>query len=133
MNKKTYTINVVRTSDAEEMTPNVIDENNEEANKPESLRLTAISLQNDLNLTLSPAFDSETFEYTVEVANDLEKLELSGIPNVNGAKVTIEGNDKLDIEENIITITVKADGYEDVIYKIKVINKSNKNNLHIYD
>ncbi len=123
-NKKTYTINVVRTSDAEEMTPNVIDENNEEANKPESLRLTAISLQNDLNLTLLPAFNSETFEYTVEVANDLEKLELSGIPNVNGAKVIIEGNDQLDSEENIITITVKADGYEDVIYKIKVIKKA---------
>lgn len=122
--KKTYTINVVRTSDAEEMTPNVIDENNEEANKPESLRLTAISLQNDLNLTLLPAFNSETFEYTVEVANDLEKLELSGIPNVNGAKVIIEGNDQLDSEENIITITVKADGYEDVIYKIKVIKKA---------
>ena len=122
--KKTYTINVVRTSDAEEMTPNVVDENNEEANKPESLRLTAISLQNDLNLTLLPAFNSETFEYAVEVANDLEKLELSGIPNVNGAKVIIEGNDQLDSEENIITITVKADGYEDVIYKIKVIKKA---------
>lgn len=118
---KTYTINVVRTSEEEEMTPNVIDEETEES--PESLRLTAISLQNDLNLSLSPTFDSEVFEYTVEVESDLEKLELSGIPNVNGAKVTIEGNEKLENEENIITITVSADGYDDVVYKVKVIKK----------
>lgn len=118
---KTYKINVTRNSEDGEMVPNVVEEPEE---KEEKLRLTAISLQNDLNLTLTPAFNSETFEYTVEVENNIEKIELSGIPNVNNAKVEITGNDKLIEGENIVTITVKADGYEDVIYKIKVIRKS---------
>lgn len=119
---KTYTINVIRESETEEMVPNVVEEPKDD--KPESLRLTAIALQNDLNLTLSPIFNSEVFEYTVEVENDVEKLELSGIPNINNAKVEITGNEELVEGENIITITVKADGYEDVVYKIKVTRKT---------
>lgn len=120
--KKTYTINVVRNSADEEMVPNVIDENTEE--KPEELRLTAISLQDDLNLVLSPYFNSEIFDYTVEVESDLEKLELSGIPNVNGATVEISGNENLVAGENLITLTVKAEGYDDVVYKITVNKKA---------
>lgn len=118
--KKTYTINVVRNSADEEMVPNVIDENTEE--KPEELRLTAISLQDDLNLVLSPYFNSDIFDYTVEVESDLEKLELSGIPNVNGAKIEISGNENLVAGENLVILTVKAEGYDDVVYKI-IVNK----------
>ena len=120
-NTKTYTINVVRNSEAEDMVPNVIED--DEENKLEELRLTAISLQNDLNLVLTPLFDSEIFDYTVEVESDLESLELSGIPNVNGATVEISGNENLVEGENLITITVKAEGYDDVVYKITVNKK----------
>lgn len=119
--KKTYTINIVRQSETEEMVPNVIDETQEE--KPEKLRLTAIVLQNDLNLQLSPQFDSEIFEYIIEVDEWLEKFEVTGIPNLNSAMIEVKGNEALTEENNIITITIKAEGYEDTVYTIKVIKK----------
>lgn len=120
--KKTYTIYVTRNSEDENITPNVTEEPPEEE-KPEKLSLTAIALQNDLNLSLNPVFNSQIYEYTVEVENDIQSLELSGIPNVDGAQVLIEGNENLLEGENIVTLTVKSEGYEDIVYKITVIRK----------
>lgn len=121
--KKTYTINVTRKSEEDNnMTPNVVDEPKDD--KPEKLFLTAIALQNDLNLSLSPSFSSDIYEYKVEVESTVEKIEVSGIPNIDGAKVEIVGNTNLVEGENIITLTVKSDGYADVVYKIKVTRKS---------
>ena len=119
--QKTYTMIIVRQSEEVDVGPNVIDETQEE--KPENLRLTAIVLQNDLNLQLQPAFDSEIFEYVIEVEEWLEKFEVTGIPNLNSATIEVKGNDALTEENNTITITVRAEGYEDTVYTIKVVKK----------
>lgn len=121
--KKTYTIYVTRkTADDENTVPNVVDE--PETPTEEKLRLTAIALQEDLNLILNPTFNPEVFEYTLEVGADVEKIELSGIPNINDAKVTISGNEKLVEGENTITLKIAKEGMEEVTYTIKVTKRA---------
>lgn len=119
--KKTYTLRITRKTAEEEIPPNVIDENNQPVE--EKLRLTAIALQEDLELVLNPSFNGEVFEYTVQVEEDVESIEISGIPNINDAKVTIKGNEELVEGENIITLVVSKEGMESVTYTIKVIKK----------
>lgn len=59
--------------------------------------------------TLVPEFDNYMTQYRVEVANDVEKIDLLAIPESINATVTITGNDTLKIGDNPITITVLAE------------------------
>lgn len=120
-----YTIFVTRKTAEGETVPNTIDEDveNEEEEKKE-LRLENIVLDDTLNVKLDPNFDPEVFEYTVTLGNDyldLEKLLITAMANIEGATVTIDGNEDLIDGENIVTITVEAEGYETVWYRVKVI------------
>ena len=125
-NTQNYYIYVTRkTANNEEVVPNEIDEEQEDNNEEEKiLRLNNIVLDDSLNVKLDPIFDPEIFEYTVILGNDyldLEELLISAIANIEGAKITIEGNKKLVDGDNIVTITVEADGLETVTYKIKIV------------
>lgn len=122
--KTTYTVYVTRKAAEGDVTPNTTDEQNpDEKEKTKNLRLTAIALDEEMDLVLDPVFDPEIFEYTVKIGKDVTSLKINGIPNVDGAKVEITGNEELTEDENIITITVSADGYETVTYKVKVIRE----------
>ena len=123
-NTQNYYIYVTRkTANNEDVIPNEIDEETEEEEK-QALRLENLVLDDTLNVKLDPNFDPEVFEYTVILGNDylnLEELYINAIPNIDGANITIEGNKKLIDGENIVTVTVEAEGYETVTYTIKVI------------
>lgn len=118
-NTKSYIIYVTRKSgDSEtpaETPPNQIDDE-----EKEKLGLSAIIL--DEGYLLSPEFNTEIYEYTVELNEDLEELEINTIPTKQDAKIEITGNKGLVEGENVITIKVtSADGKETVEYKVKVI------------
>lgn len=117
-----YTIRATRKVAETESVPNVGDE--QEENKVENLRLNNIVLDDELNVKLDPNFDPEIFEYTVTLGNDyldLEELLISAIANLETANITIDGNTNLTNGENLVTITIEAEGYEPVTYTITVI------------
>lgn len=122
-----YTIIATRKTAEGEVIPNEIDdEQTTDKEEEQKLRLDNLVLDDNLNAKLDPNFDSEVFEYTVILGNDyldLKELYINALPNIDGAKVTIEGNKELTDGETTVTIKVEAEGYETVTYTIKVVKQ----------
>jgi len=76
--------------------------------------------------TLSPSFSPNVYEYRVIVKKDLSELPINAIPALEGATVTIAGND-LQEGENLITILVYNENNDPVTYQIT----TNKNTLNL--
>ena len=103
---KTYTINVTKTA------------NPDLANA--SLENLAIE-----NVTLTPEFSSDVFEYGAKVGSTVDTLNILAVPQIEGANVTIQGNENLQFGENIITISVVAkDGVTKKDYIINIYKKT---------
>jgi len=77
-------------------------------------------------LTLSPSFNPNIYEYRVIVKKDINELPIKAIPALEGATVTIAGND-LQEGENLITILVYNENNDPVTYQIT----TNKNTLNL--
>lgn len=75
--------------------------------------------------TLSPEFNKDVKEYTVQVGTDVTELQLDAIPEDEKAKVTVEGNTDLKDGENKVTITVTAEDGSKTTYTLTV-NKTDK-------
>ena len=75
--------------------------------------------------TLSPAFSSKTKNYAATVDNSVSSLAITATPTNAAAKVTsVSGNDSLEVGENTITITVKAENGVTTTYTIVVTRRS---------
>lgn len=121
--KKEYTIRINKAADTSNTQPNrtdtpsdnqePTDEPDQTQEEPELLRLTYLMIE---DAELSPEFDSEIFEYTVEVTN-MDKLDIVKLSNSEDALIEITGNDDLVDGENIIIIKLTKDE-EEVEYKI---------------
>lgn len=76
------------------------------------------------NGSLSPAFSPKTKNYTATVDNSVTSLSISATPTDQTAKVTsVSGNDNLQVGENTITITVKAENGVTAKYTIVVTRR----------
>lgn len=76
------------------------------------------------NGSLSPAFSPKTKNYTATVDNSVTSLSISATPTDQKAKVTsVSGNDNLQVGENTITITVKAENGVTAKYTIVVTRR----------
>ncbi len=120
-----YTVNIRRAA-KEDDTPNIIDEPKpEEKILLKSLKLQGVNLEEEkVELSYSPEFSSEVYEYSVNVANDITKIDVEAIASKEDYTVEITGNEELKEGENIITILVKAKDSDKVTtYKIKVIKE----------
>lgn len=105
-NKKTYTISVTKT---------------EEAQRANSL-LENLAIE---NVTLLPEFRYDITEYTAQVASTQESLNILAVPQRENARIHIEGQENLEFGENTITITVTAeDGITTKTYTIKAYRKT---------
>ena len=72
-------------------------------------------------ITLTPEFSPDILEYTASVSRQVTELDLSVTPGNLWAAVTIEGNNDLELGENVVTIDVVAqDGSSASQYKIYV-------------
>lgn len=77
------------------------------------------------NGTLSPAFSSKTKNYTATVDNSVTSLAITATPTNAAAKVTsVSGKDNLEVGENTITITVKAENGVTTTYTIVVTRRN---------
>ena len=109
--KKTYTITVFR--------PGI----NNNAN------LSALSVNQG---SLSPAFNANTTDYTVEVANSVTSITVSATPADANATVAGTGNRTLNEGNNTIFVVVTAqDGITQKTYTITVIRPGLSNNANL--
>lgn len=105
-NRKTYTISVTKT---------------EYANLTNSF-LENLAIE---NVSIIPEFRYDIFEYDANVENEQENLNVLAVPQREGAKAIVEGNENLKYGENVITVTVTAeDGITTSTYKVKVYRKT---------
>lgn len=105
-NRKTYTISVTKT---------------EYANLTNSF-LENLAIE---NVSIIPEFRYDIFEYDANVENEQENLNVLAVPQREGAKAIVEGNENLNYGENVITVTVTAeDGITTSTYKVKVYRKT---------
>lgn len=72
---------------------------------------------------LIPEFNNKVTKYRGEIANDIEEIDILAIPQRMNAEVKIQGNGKMNVGENIITVTVLAEDkittkkYEIIVYR----------------
>lgn len=105
--EKKYIINVTKTSN--EQTANT------------NLETLAIE-----NVILSPEFNNSVTEYNAEIANTVSRLNILAIPENVQTQVRIEGEDKLQEGENVVTIKVIAqNGITERVYRINVYKRNN--------
>lgn len=125
--KKTYTITVTRkakddNNSTENETTNEITEEvtgTEDSAKP-SFGLTKLSIS---GLELQPQFQTDIYEYKMDLKEDLDKLDIDAVATQENANIEISGNENLQEGENIITILVKGENEdENVAYQI-IVNK----------
>ena len=106
-----YTINVTKT------------ENEKSANA--DLETLAVEY-----FDLTPEFDKNITNYSSEVSNEVNKLNILAIPSDESAKVKITGNENLKVGDNQITIRVTArDGITNKKYYINVHKRSEEEEI----
>lgn len=82
-----------------------------------------------LEATESIAFNKETNEYNINVANSTKSFNITKAEaEADSATVTIEGDTNLTVGENTFTITVTAENNMQRIYTIKVTRAASDNN-----
>lgn len=73
--------------------------------------------------TLTPEFDANITHYTVELAKEIEVLEILAIPQSLSATVNVQGGQQLQIGDNRITVEVTAENkmttkkYEIIVHR----------------
>lgn len=106
-----YTINVTKTSN--------------EKNANADLEMLAIEY-----FELIPEFDKNVTNYSVEVSNEVDKLNILAISSDESAKVDISGNENLKIGNNNIIINITAkNGVTNKKYYINVHRRSNEEEI----
>ncbi len=118
---KTYTINVIR-KEAEvnpsEENPNENEPNTEEPDgkevEQEVFGLSELTIE---GLKLKPQFQTDVYEYTLELKEDIEKLDITAVSTHANTSIEIAGNENLVEGENIITIVVKNVNEETGMYE----------------
>lgn len=128
---KKYTIDVIRKAKEDDQTPPITEEPPEEQptdEQPieEGFGLTELKIE---GITLSPEFQTDKYEYKIDLKEDISKLNITTIATHPDTVVEVLGNENLIEGENIITIIVKPISEEDAMEKKNatyqiIVNKS---------
>lgn len=106
--------NVVQTEQEEEATPQF---------GMNSLMLNAVNENGEKQeITFNPTFNIDTYEYTVEVENNIKDIEVITEAGEYNDYVKVEKPESLNVGENIIKITMQKDDMS-LTYTIKVNKK----------
>ncbi len=116
--KKTFTINIIRGESNTETVENNTNTSNVE-NNTEGLKSLSIK-----DATLSPEFQTNTYEYNAKYIGELSSLEFDAKPTNDSYIVEITGNKDLQEGENVITILVSQSNGDNVATYQIIVNKS---------
>lgn len=76
-----------------------------------------------VDITISPEFNKNTYEYTCNIASDVEKIDLQKDAGEYTNSVIVTGLEELKEGENVIKLQLSAENYEAKVYTIKVIKE----------
>lgn len=77
------------------------------------------------NVLLNPPFDTSITSYEIEVSNEMENINVFAVPENEKATIEINGKDKLQEGNNLVTVTVTApNGFTKKIYKMEVYKRN---------
>ena len=110
---QTYTIEVTR-GDAEATATTSDSKKNE-------FGLSSLDIS---GLTLSPSFKTGTYEYKVDLTEDLSSLDINAIATDDDTTVEILGNEELALGENTITILVRNEKEDKTATYQIIVNKN---------
>lgn len=131
---KKYTVRIRKLADSD-TTPNVTDTPAEETPPQEEipeildLRLNYLLIE---DVEMSPEFDSEVFEYTVNVTNR-DSINIVAASNVEDATIEITGDKELVDGENEVIIKISKEGQQEVEYRITVYKTTEEVPLSVED
>ena len=108
--KKVYTLKVTR-KESEEI----------EATTTNTFGLSTLSIS---GLKLNSKFDVETYEYTVELEEDINSLDIQVEANEENATVEVIGNENLKQGENTIKVLVTNNETQEVVTYQVIVNKN---------
>ena len=124
LNLGTNKINIVVTAENGDTSTYVL---NIEREKNNDATLDSLTVSKG---TLTPAFNKNTLNYTVNVENDVTSIEVSATATDSNATVTGIGTKELNTGDNTVTIKVTSESGSENTYTINVIRaKSSNNNL----
>lgn len=120
--KKTYTINVTRKAKEEQPQeePEQPEEETPEEPMEEIFGLSELKIE---GLELNPQFQTDIYEYKIELNDNLEKLNITTLATEANSTIEILGNEELKEGENIITILVKGENEEKTATYQIIVNK----------
>lgn len=125
--RKTYTINVRRKAKDETTEEKPTEENPEEDPLEEIFGLSELTVE---GLNLNPEFKTDIYEYTLDLEEDKEKLDIITVSTEVNATIEVTGNEQLQNGENVITILVSNEaGDKTATYQITVNKKIKDENL----
>lgn len=121
--KKTYTINVTRKAKEEQPQeePEQPEEETPEEPMEEAFGLSELKIE---GLELSPQFQTDIYEYKINLNDDLEKLNVTTLATEANSTIEILGNEDLKEGENVITILVKGENEEKTATYQIIVNKT---------
>ena len=111
---QTYTIEVTRgeTEASATTTSN---------SKKDEFGLSSLEVE---GLTLNPSFETGTYEYKVDLTEDLSSLDINAIATDDDTTVEILGNEELALGENTITILVRNEKEDKTATYQIIVNKN---------
>ena len=121
-NTQTYTINVTRTAKEEQIEDNEQPEENPGEDPMEEI--FGLSELNIEGVELEPQFQTDVYEYKVELKEDIEKLNITTLATEANSNIEITGNENFQEGENIITIVVKGQDEEKIATYQIIVNKT---------
>ena len=89
----------------------------EDETKSNNSNLKALSIE---GTTIFPTFSPNVTSYTVQVAKDIQQLNVNAVAEDEKATISIKGNEQLKEGENLITVSVSAEDGTVKIYEINV-------------
>lgn len=108
---QTYTIEVIR-GEAEAVATN---------NSDDGFGLSSLEVN---GMTLTPNFKTGTYEYAIELSEDLSSLDIEAIATDEDATIEILGNENLQLGENTITILVRNEKTDETATYQIIVNKN---------
>lgn len=110
-NTKTYNLTITRkaSTDAKEETTNTTNEtDNSNTTTSTSSTVFGLSSIEIKDVILNPDFDTEIYQYTVDLNKNVDSLDIATIATDDDTTVEVAGNENLQDGENIITIVVQG-------------------------
>lgn len=75
------------------------------------------------NITLSPEFNKDIYEYTCNISAQINKIEIEKEVGQYTNSIIVKGGEELKVGENIITLMLSAEDHQAKTYTIKVIKE----------